>query len=290
MSNVATCQVPGVGTVKLGRIIPKAVLDYGRFRVVVLPDGTQKVSPRLSYNTLPATATPPDDCDYSAKAMASIARMYKNDQYGDCVVAGKGHQFGIWTGNDSGTVALATDTEIVNQYHQWCGAGDNGCNISDVLDRIKAGGMVLGGKTYHIDGYVSVDNTNKALVMVAHYLFGTLTLGIDLPSAWANAPEGGLWDVTNTGIVGGHDVCSVAYTSAKGVTIATWAGLRTITWPAFTSRKWITELYAELSPSWYGDDRLAPMGIDAAALQADLALIANGQVPPIPDAMVDWFA
>lgn len=44
----------------------------------------------------PSKATPPPaTVDYSAKAMPSMAKMYLNDQYGDCVIAGKYHAEGV---------------------------------------------------------------------------------------------------------------------------------------------------------------------------------------------------
>src|SRR6185312_3355886 len=57
--------------------------------------------------------------------------------------------------------------------------------------------------------------------------------------------------------------------------------LRTITWRAFQSRQWLEECYAILAPDWYGNDQLAPCGVDAATLQADLAKLGGGVIPDI---------
>ncbi len=228
------------------------------------------------------TTPPPAVVDYSAKAMASLSRMYRNDVEGDCVIAGKLHQLGLWSGNDadSGGIVLATDAEAHAQYVGICGPGDRGCSITAVLNYQKANGLVAGGKAYKIDGYVSVDWRNKLEVQVALYLFGSLSFGVNLPQAWADSPEGGLWDVTNTQIVGGHDVSAVGY-NATGVVIATWGGLRTITWAAMASSRWLEECYAVLAPLWYGSDKVAPCGVNAAKLAADLQLLGGGTIPPI---------
>lgn len=254
--------------VKLGRIRPKS-------RPQVLPFA-KYFDPAL------LAVPPPAVVDYSAKAMQSLSRVYLNDRYGDCVIAGKAHALGVWSGNDadSGGVVLASDAEIYSQYQSICGPGDNGCSITAVLDVMKAKGLTATGKPYKIDGYVSVDWRNKLEVQVALYLFGSLVFGINLPSAWQNAPEGGLWDVTNTQIVGGHDVTAVGY-SATGVVVATWGGLRTITWAAMASTKWLEECYAVLAPLWYGSDKLAPCGVNAVQLASDLALLGGGTIPPI---------
>lgn len=251
--------------VRLGRVRPKA----------------RPMAPRLAgYHTTAGATPPPPIVDWFSKALSSLKRMYLNDTYGDCVIAGKMHQLGVFSGNDSDAIVLATDQEVSDQYFGICGPGNNGCVITDVLDVWKARGLSAGGRVYKIDGYVSVDWTNKLEVQVAIYLFGSLTIGINLPSAWTSGGDGSFWDVTNSGIVGGHDVCCVGYNST-GVQIATWGGLRTITWAAFTSTRWIEECYAQLAPLWYGSDKLAPSGIDAAKLKADLDLLGSGTIPPI---------
>lgn len=239
---------------------------------------------RLSrYLSLAGATPPPAKVDYWSKAGPSLSRMYLNDQYGDCVIASKHHGIGVFTGNDAAAVALATDNEVYQQYQTICGPGDNGCVITEVLDYWKSRGLTASGVKHTIDGYVSVDWRNKLEVQIAIYLFGHLSIGINLPSAWANgASPGGTWDVTATGIVGGHDVAVVGY-DEKGVQISTW-GITppiTITWAAFTSSRYLDECYAVLSPDWYGSDKVAPMGLDAARLIADLATLGGGSVPNI---------
>ncbi len=261
-------------TVRLGRIRPKAqasCLKLSSYLPAELDAGTGELSAAI----LPAST------NRREKAAASAARMYLNDRYGCCVISGKAHGFGLWSANDtdSGGIVFATDQEILNQYHAFCGAGDNGCNIASVLDIIKSKGFVMGGKTYKIDGYVSVDNTKKELTKAALYIFGCLTLGIDLPQAWTSAA---VWDVTNTRIVGGHDVTAVDF-DEQGVYISSWGRIYLITWAAFLSQKWITELYAMLAPLWYGADGVTLIGMKVDVLKADLAKIASGIIPDIVD-------
>lgn len=267
--------------VKLGRICPKLVKNIGRCRVVVNADDSVSVVPRLEAyvgdDDLKEAA--PDEVDWLTKAATSISRVYANDRLGDCVIAGKYHQMGIWSANDTPSTILATDQEVIDHYHRICGAGDNGCMITSVLDYFQRQGLVAGGKLHKIDSYVSINNTNKELVKAANYLFGGLTLGINLPQAWTQAP--GVWDVTSSRIVGGHDVCSGGH-NAQGVQIATWGEICTITWAAFLSTRWVEECYAELSPDWYNDDRLSPHGINVELLKHDLAMLEEGAVPPMP--------
>ena len=61
----------------------------------------------------------------------------------------------------------------------------------------------------------------------------------------------------------------------------TWGGLRTITWDAFVSTRYLDEAYAMLSPDWYSSNKLAPCGINADDLKSDLEKIGNGTIPDI---------
>ena len=236
----------------------------------------------------------PDKIDWYTKAAASTARMYLNDTYGDCVIAGKAHALGVWSANDPdsapdvpGGVVLATDQEIYQQYQRICGPGDNGCNIPDVLDYIKAHGFTAGGKQYPIVGYVSADWRSKELTQLGLALFGAGTIGINLPSAWTG---GSVWDVTNTRIVGGHDVTPAGYganvigTNADGVVIMSWGRLYLITWAAWVKTDHLEELYFMVpSVLWTGKDKKAPSGVDYDTLLKDLQMIGGGNLPPLPD-------
>ncbi len=224
-------------------------------------------------------ADPPPVKDWYTKAAPSLARMYLNDQYGDCVVAGKAHAFGVWSANDedSGGTVVGTDQEILSQYRKWCGhlGNDSGCIIDEVLTRVLNEGMVLGGKTYRIDGFAKVDNTNRKLVQVALLLTGAATIGIDLPSAWTNSA---VWDVTSSKIVGGHDVTPCGY-DETGVYVSSWGRIYRMTWPAFLSTRWVGELWVMLSPTWYGPDKRSPAGLDVEGLKRAMDLFRSGGVP-----------
>lgn len=266
-----------IETVKSVMLADGRTVKLGRIRPTKSPECLCLRSYLHSEN---ATASPPQEVDWHTKAAAAIKRVYLNDQYGDCVIAGKYHQIGLWSANKSGSPVLATDQEVYQQYQSICGPGDNGCVITDVLDVFRNSGLPAAGVRHKIDGYVAVDWTNKLEVMTAVYLFGSLSLGINLPGDWTCTNC--TWGKTNSQIVGGHDVCVIGYTTA-GVQIATWGGIVTITWEAFLSHQWIEEAYAQLSPDWYGNDQLSPLGIDVATLKADLEALGHGNIPPIPD-------
>lgn len=234
------------------------------------------VAPRLGAY-LGAAAGPPAFTNRRTSAARALARMYRNDALGCCVVAGKAHALGLWAAAESAADVEATDDEIVSQYEGICGPGDQGCVITEVLDVMRARGFVAGGKSYVIDGYVSCDWRNKLEAQVAVYLFGALTIGVNLPQAWT---QQAVWDVTNSRIVGGHDVTVIDY-DAQGVYVASWGRVYLLTWRAFQATAWVEECYALLAPLWYASARVAPCGIDADTLRADLAKLGGGVIPDV---------
>jgi hypothetical protein len=283
---------------RLGRIAPDAMADIGPYRYILKPDGTQVKVPRLSQFMEHARlkAAPATQVDYSAKAMSSLRRMYKNDALGICCVAMTDHQIGVMTANDA-TEVQASDTEAVADYHHVCGPGDNGCIVVDIMQAWQSQGYMLNGKRHKIDGYVAVDWTNRNLFQTAVQLFGTVSLAAMLPSGWTTTNT--VWDDRSGGQVGGHCFPALGYGAdladangkkfgQDGVLISTWAGLVLITWAAFLSRRWLEEAYVPLSPDWYNDDQLTPGGVSVQRLHEALDKIKNGQVPDIDPAIIMW--
>lgn len=236
-----------------------------------------------------AAQPPPPSVDYGAKSQASMDRMYVNDRKGCCVVSGKFHAVGAWSGNDTDSqgVILGTDQEVESQYHAICGAGDNGCIITRVMDVFQRTGLTMNGVKRKIDGYAHVDFTNKLEVQTALYLFGGLCVGFAVPNAWVGAKR---WRTSNADrIVGGHDVQLVGY-DENGVKVSTWGSIRDWDWDAFTSKRWTGECWAMLGQDWYGQDQRAGAvpGLHLQLLKDDLKALAEGRDPIIPTVTLDW--
>jgi hypothetical protein len=159
--SVATVKGPG-GPYKLGRLPPDPSVPKLRFAY---------------YLGEAMTVQPPESLDLTDKAAESIRRMYGNDRYGDCVIAGKFHTVGMMTGEDTGTPAVGDDQEVIGHYHRICGPGDNGCVIEYVLEDMQKGNFTVGKKPAKLDAYCAVNNTDSLMAKIAMLLFGPLTLG-----------------------------------------------------------------------------------------------------------------
>jgi len=223
---------------------------------------------------------PPASTNWREAAAVPLARMYCNDRLGCCVMSGKAHNLGVWSANDpdSGGTVECTDQEIESQYGSVCGPGDRGCVITDVLGWMVRTGMQAGGQRYKLDGYAAVDHTNELLIKTLQAIGGAATIGINFPAAWQSSD---VWDVTSSKIVGGHDVSALDF-DETGVYVSSWGRIYRMTWPAFTSSRWVREYYYLLSPLWYGPDEMAPSGFNAAQLKQALQVFKSGGIPDYP--------
>lgn len=262
-------------TVKLGRVLPKS----------------RPSCPTLSsFVDLYKDAPVPSSIDWYSKAAEAIARMYANDRYGCCVFSGKAHNLGIWSANDTdaGPQVLATDKEITDQYFAYTGGRDNGAVIYQVLDYMRDKGFLAGGKRHKIKGYVSCDWRSKELTQIGMALCGPGSIGFNLPGNW---PNQAIWDVTNSGFVGGHDVSPCGYNpanlvlmNADGVVVSSWGRLYLFTWAAWQSTRYIDELYFMVPEFlWTGADNRAPSKVDLPKLLENLEQLGRGELPPLPD-------
>ena len=246
-----------------------------------LPGKPAAHAPRLA-EFLPAGGAwvPPEIVDWSPKALESIGRDFGNRDWGNCVIAGKAHALGVWTGNDSdsGGEVVATDDECVREYHRVCGPGDPGCYIGAVLDEMVRNGLTLGGQKRKLDGYVAVDAGNPSMVKAAIALFGSLCIGLEYLQAWQSS---NVWANVNSPSLGGHDISAVSY-DPRGVVVMSWGARYLIPWDTMGNSRIVQECYAMASPNWYNGDRVAPSGLDVPGLRAAFAALAGGHLPDVP--------
>lgn len=238
--------------------------------------------------TLPAA---PVAYDYTGKAAPILADIMGNDQYGDCVFACGGHLVGVETAN-AGAPYHETLTQVLADYSAVTGfkpndpSTDNGANIQDALNYWCSHGFADGTKAL---GYLAVDATNVAEVQSCIYLFENLVLGMSLPDQWISpfpSGNGFTWDKAGSPDTNnGHCVGAFGYLQ-RGVTIATWGLLGTLTYQALAEYAVASgsgELWVVLTPDQLARGQSkAPNGVDWSGLILDFDSI-GGHVPvPAP--------
>ena len=224
---------------------------------------------------------PPTFVDYASKAVDALANVYENDVLGDCVIAGGYHCVGVWTGNAGAAPFVATRDQIIADYAAIGGyvpgdpSTDNGCDEQTALRYWSQKGFADGSK---IAGFCGVDATDIRETMTAIYLFEDLLLGIELPDEWLRDTYAETWSIAgDPNPANGHCVVVVGY-DGRGVQIATWGMIKTITWSAlakYCAPSSGGEMYVLFDRDELEATGKSPAGFDALALLADLALLSS---------------
>jgi len=252
---------------------------------------------KLRNYLLASVPAPPPSVNYavgSQGAIESLKRMYLNDRYGDCVIAGGYHVEGVYTGN-AGDAFLASDQQILADYSAISGYipgnpfTDRGADIQTALHYWMAHGFASGNR---LVGYLAVDPTNVQELMTAVYLFENLILGFELPDAYISPPpmgSGFTWDVAGEpNPQRGHLITGFGYDWVNGTVVSTWGMVGTMTWRAiaeYLPGEMGGELYTAIGPEMISKaSQKAPNGFDWSQLVADFDSLGGSVLaPPQPN-------
>lgn len=227
---------------------------------------------------------PPTSCNYGNAAAPALARVYLNDQLGDCVIAGMQHVEGVLTANASPTAGPALFSDLNTQWLYECIGGynpddpstDGGCDEQTALNFWQTKGLEPNGNG-KIAAWIAVDGTNAIETSLALWLFENLIFGVELPEDWITpfpSRPGFLWDVAGPPEASnGH--CFIAYGYDPGYKrISTW-GMTGILTDAAIAKYAVPsvygQVYAVLSMDAIDKASLkAPNGFDWDQLRADM--------------------
>lgn len=244
--------------------------------------------PRLwaeDYYNLAKLPVPPPCVD----RMSRVATwpMYLNDKYGCCTIAGFGHLFGAITTYAKGGEITFSDADITTVYEDNCpgfnpvtDANDNGAVMSNVLAYMASTGMLPGSRPtladqYKISAYAQLKNTSLASLKLALYLFGSVYIGVNLPTtAEEQFSAGQPWTyVQGAGIAGGHCVViqKIDPRYQNPYSVITWGS------PERVSEKWmdtyLEEAWVVVSSEWLQTNLHTIDGLDISALEHDMNAI-----------------
>ena len=197
------------------------------------------------------------------RAFPKIGKM-ENDNYGDCTFAAAGHSYQSWT-TYGGKPWRPTDDQIVAAYLAHTGGADDGAYMLDVLNSLRSLG--LGGNKIY--AFTAVDPLNHDQVRTAHFLFGSIYFGANLPVA---AQTQKVWDTGEgpefaPGSWGGHCM-NVWDTTPKGLWVPTWGEMQFLTWDWWD--RYVDEAYTILEEDYVGEDKKSPQGFSLKKLARDI--------------------
>jgi hypothetical protein len=214
---------------------------------------------------------PPASYNWASAVKAPWGVML-NDAYGDCAVAAPAHLVMAWTAATRGDAAVIPDS-VIKQVYFRISPRDQGCNMVDVLNYWAS--HTIGG--HSILGYAPVNPADDAQCLTLGWLFGGLFAGAELPDG---GTEGGVWKTPCAGDIGGHAFCPVADFTGGSETVVTWGQLWAMT-PGFRRQR-VDELYAVLSPDWFGANGLTPNGHTPSQMGAWLRAAGGHLLNPLP--------
>ena len=189
----------------------------------------------------------PPNYDFDLHHPGIPTPMFANDDYGDCVMAGRAHQTLRFEDIEQGSVLMISDKDVLREYLKETGGADSGLVVLDSLKLWRSRGWKVGKRSYRIQAFAEVNRGSHAEVRRAIYADVGVGLGLQLPkSAQAQIQGGQPWEVTTgpkskPGSWGGHYVYVPAYTT-RGPVCVTWGRKQQMTWAWFD--KYCDEAYA----------------------------------------------
>lgn len=179
--------------------------------------------------------TAPASYNFDNKHRNIPTPMFGNDQYGDCVIAGRGHQTLRFEHVEQGKILPITDADILKEWRLENGNTEDGLYILDSLNLWRKKGWTAAGKNYKIRAFAEVNPQNLSEVKRTIYSDIGIMTGFSLPDSWSDEfSKGKPW--SNTKLppdpYNGHCVLIVGY-SKQYLTCITWAKRQKMTWPFF---------------------------------------------------------
>jgi hypothetical protein len=184
--------------------------------------------------------TPPNEYDVSNFSIPIPHKMFGNDQWGDCVIAGRANQTLAYEAFEQDEIIDISDSEVLEEYWAEQGATkifgvticrpDGGLYMLDSMNAWRRGWQA-GGRTYNIYAHASLTRSNRTEIKLGIYLLNGLQAGILLPnSAIQQFDSGQVWDVVgDNSVAGGHCVFIRGY-NETGPICETWAKTQQMTW------------------------------------------------------------
>lgn len=187
----------------------------------------------------PPTIMVPEVWDLDAHRAKLPLGMYGNDEWGDCVLAGRGNHLVRNERIESRRTVPLTAQQVVARYKEMTGAqtpgdqNDTGLVVIDALKDWRSGWPLTFSKakatTYKITAFGSLSPRDRAELRAAAYLLNGIQLGLWLPNSakyqWRNGQE---WDDIGTndwqaqpGSWGGHLVYAKHFDQG-GIYCITW--------------------------------------------------------------------
>lgn len=246
-----------------------------------------KIDPRtIQLKKLIPTALPPLPASFdvdSGFANFTDTHMFGNDQYGDCVMAGRAHMTLRFEDFEQGFVIPITDKEVEDEYFKETGGQDSGLIMLDSLNEWRQSGWTAAGQIYNIYAFAQIDVSNHNELMYSVYLLRGAYTGFNVPqSAMDQFNAGQPWIVVaGSPIIGGHCVYIVGY-NATGPICVTWGAKQQMEWAFWDT--YFDEAYTiiDAQDPWL-NPATDPLNVSVLSLElSEIISAPPNPTPPVP--------
>lgn len=243
-----------------------------QYKLGKLPARKGAIKLELSnYLALPTLVLPKT---FGHQKLVTDWAMLGNDQYGDCVWAGAGHETMLWN-REAGKAVGITTANALADYAAVTGFKPDDPNTDQGTDmqvaasyRLKTGVVDSKGQRHKVGAYLAIKLGDETLLKQAMYIFGSVGIGIQFPSTAMdqfNADKP--WSVVAKATIdGGHYIPGVGFDS-KYVYVVSWGKCIKMTWGFF--KKYADEAIVYLSEEFLTNGKSLE-GFNLTQLQADL--------------------
>lgn len=212
--------------------------------------------------------TPPATFGHANLIPGGLWGMLDNDSIGDCTICDVAHQHMLWTLEGGGPGAQFAAKDVAADYFSLTGGADTGLDMQVVAAwRQKTGILDVSGIRHKTQGSVSLKAGNLPQLSQAAYIFGAVSVGVQLPSsAEAQFDAAKPWSVMpGDTIEGGHCITVIGKNSAGNYLVVSWGKLQAAT-PAWLET-YMDEGLPSLSIEMLNAKGVSPEAYDLAALQ-----------------------
>jgi hypothetical protein len=196
---------------------------------------TLKLNEILRLEKLPEI---PAEFSCTEEATGFPLRMYRNDRWGDCVIAARANHTVLFEFREEACILDIADTDVLNEYWKEQGGGtcwnkrpDNGLVMLYSMRDWRTGWKAC-GKKYSSYAFGQISSGDEDSIKAAVYLLGGVQVGLNLPITASGQFEAGEpWEVVSTsgdgrpGSWGGHAVWLSSYHLKDGkirYEVVTW--------------------------------------------------------------------
>ena len=198
--------------------------------------------------------------------------MLGNSDCGDCTACDAAHQTMLWSLESGKPAVQFTTAGVIADYSAISGyngteATDTGCDMQDVANyRQKTGVIDASGVRHKIQSFASLKAGNLSQLAQAAYIFGAVSVGVQLPSSAEDQFDAQKpWSVVSGDTIeGGHCITIVGMNSVGNFLLLTWGRLHAAT-PAWLST-YMDEAIAPLSLEMLNAKGVSPEAYDLPTL------------------------